>query len=224
VYEIENYFRFDKDIVKDELWADLEPAAKTVYPVIAIHANAKGNCWPHIKTIKKLSGRKSNKTVHVGIADLKLRRLIKVRKLPIKRGFRKNHYHVPSIAPLERGRWFPFHSELIRLRSGEKDIWSKLKSSEQALYIAMRTFTIFNSELYCQHRPIQEGLSVADFDEWFPLREFEWCQMSNNKLADYAGVSRQRIPLTLAGLQKHGLIEPDSFGWIVYFRRRMPDP
>jgi hypothetical protein len=152
--ETGNYFKFDKSIVKAGDWAKLSKAGKAVYPVIAIHANSKGNCWPHIKTIAKLSGRTKG-TVISGIADLKRFRLVKVKKLPIKKGFRKNHYHVSSIAPPERGRWFPFHSELIRLRNGEKGIWSKLSPSEQALYIVMRTFTTFDPELYCFYRPMQ---------------------------------------------------------------------
>lgn len=217
MHETENYFRFDKSIVTIVHWQAMESAAKTVYPVIAIHANEKGYCYPHIKTIAKFSGR-SNKTVYRGIADLKRYRLIKIRKKSIRRGFKANHYHVPSIAG-ENDPHFPFHKELIRLENGEKGIWSKLKSSEQALYIAMRTFTIFDTKLYCQYRPIQEGLSVADFKKWFPLRESEWCQESNYQLADWAGISRQRIPGALRSLQKHGLIDPDGrYGWIVYFR------
>jgi hypothetical protein len=222
--ETGNYFRFYKGIVRLGHWQALEPAAKAVYPVIAIHANKKGYCYPHIKTIAKLSGR-SNKTVHKGIADLKRYRLIKVRKKSIRRGFKANHYHVPSIAG-EGDSHFPFHKELIRLENGKKGIWSELKPSEQALYVVMRTFTTFDAHLYCEMVEYICGypLSVADFDEWFPLREFEWCQMSNYQLADWAGISRQRIPSTLRSLQKRGLIEGDYFGWIVSFRRRMPDP
>lgn len=225
MHETGNYFRFDKGIVRLGNWQAIEKAAKAVYPVIASHCSKQGYCYPHIETIAKLSGRTKG-TVIRGIADLKRFSLVKVRKRPIKRGFRQNYYHVPSIAD-ENDRWFPFHKRLISPRIGERGIWSRLSSSEQALYIVMRTFAKFDkffAELYCEiiGSINHAELSIENFDEWFPFREWDWCQESTYKLADYAGISWQRIPRTLAGLRNHGLAERDDFGWMVFFRGKLP--
>ncbi len=61
-----NFFRFNKALVTQKLWANLPKASKSVYPVILVHCNAKGMAFPGQKTIAILSGR-TEKTVREGI-------------------------------------------------------------------------------------------------------------------------------------------------------------
>ena len=66
----EIFFKWDKSLIESKKWAALPKAAKSIFPVIAVHCNAKGECNPSQRKIADLSGR-TEKTVSEGIKALK---------------------------------------------------------------------------------------------------------------------------------------------------------
>jgi hypothetical protein len=130
----DKFFKWDKNLIERKQWAALPLASKAIFPVIAVHNNKMGECWPGQKTIADLSGH-SEKTVREGIRGLKERGFsgIKVTKYK-KQGMQwsSSHYYFGFPRAGEKG-YFPFHKSLITSMK-----WSRIKPSAKALYPVMR--------------------------------------------------------------------------------------
>lgn len=186
-----NFFSWDKSLIKNKEWALLPKASKSIFPVIAIHCNAKGECYPTQQTIADLSGR-IEKTVWAGINGLAENEFsgIKISKIKMKgMQWPGNFYYFkfPST------NYFPFYKSLIICGK-----WHQLKSTAQALYPVMRC--------------LGDDLS---FDE-----NYDYCSEKKKVLADYAGISRTSIQAALKSLEGAKLIKPveDGFAWKVLCR------
>ena len=183
-----NFFKWDKGLIINKKWALLPKAAKSIFPAIAVHCNAKGKCYPTQKTIADLSGR-TEKTVWAGIKGLAENEFSELKVSKVKmQGMQwpGNHYYLkfPST------NYFPFYKSLI-----DDGKWRQLKPSAQALYPVMRC--------------LGDDLS---FDE-----EYDYCRERKKVLADYAGISRTSIQAALRSLESANLIKPidGGFAWKV---------
>ena len=114
-------------------WASLSQAAKSVYPVIAVHTNQEGYSNISQQTIAIMSWV-SEKTARKGINDLQ-------KQLPffsydyVRKSKRKEFYIEPVALDQRNGKnkIFAIHKFLI-----ESGYWSILKPCAKALYIAMK--------------------------------------------------------------------------------------
>jgi len=179
------FFKWDKNLIKEKHWASLPLAAKAIFPVIAVHYNKMGECWPSQKTIAELSGY-TEKTVREGIKGLLENGFSGMKLFKIKKAgmlWPGVHYQIDS-TPIGKKGYFPFHKSLI---IGKK--WSRLTHSAQALYPAMRCFG-YNDGFGPNYRP------------------HDYCDREKKFLAEYAGISTKSIPTALRSLQKMGLIIP----------------
>ena len=201
-----NFFRFDKILIKQGLWANLPPASKSVYPVIVVHCNAKGTAFPGQRTIAILSGR-TEKTVREGIKGLEGFPGFKAYKVLKGRGHWSYDYKI-SVTPDEKGRSFALYKCLF-----ESGYWSQLSPCAHSLYIVMRTFAFFDGESYCVLEDL-DGYKGYDVNELidngvYQEREYDFVDAERDILAEYAGISSARgFTDALNSLEGNHLIEP----------------
>jgi len=179
------FFRWDKDLIKNRQWASLPLASKSVFPVIAVHQNAKGECWPTQQTIADLAGY-SEKTVREGLKGLQEKgfsgiELIKYKKTGML--WAGTYYKINPL-PLGKKGYFPFHKDLV---SSKK--WSQLKSTAKALYPVMRCFG-YNEGFGRNYKP------------------HDYCDSDKKYLAEFTGIDRRSIATALESLESSDLIEP----------------
>jgi hypothetical protein len=160
-------------------------ASKAIFPVIAVHQNEKGECWPSQQTIADLSGY-SEKTVREGLKGLQEKgfsgiKLVKVKKTGMQ--WPGIHYKMDPL-PVGKKGYFPFHKDLV---SSKK--WSQLKSTAKALYPVMRCFG-YNEGFGRNYKP------------------HDYCDREKKYLAEFAGIDRKSIAGALESLQSVDLIEP----------------
>jgi hypothetical protein len=203
------HFWFPKSLVKDMNWAALPQASKTVFPVLAIHANNKGECFPAEERIAALAGV-TEKTARQGLRDLD--------GFPAYGGFeyyhtklgkrsKRHHLILPrsGMVPLDmmdKGQTFPFHRVII-----EYGNWSLLLPTAQALYPVMRCFGYFDVDIYYEH--VDESLSFSDDDTTlFSERKCDFCKTDYGLLARYAGIDRHYITRAINDLIDKSLLAP----------------
>jgi hypothetical protein len=178
-------FKWDNNLIKKKRWAILSSASKAIFPVIAVHKDKRGECWPSQQKIAALSGC-TEKTVREGIKGLEEVRFSGIKIIKSKKyGMRwpGNHYSLDFPRVGKRG-YFPFHKSLI-----ESTKWSQLKPSAKALYPVMRCFG-YNDSYGRNYRP------------------HDYCDRKKGYLAEFAGINRKSIPTALESLLTVGLIKP----------------
>jgi len=181
------FFKWDKDLIKNNHWASLPLASKAIFPVIAVHQNKRGECWPSQQTIAELSGY-TEKTVREGLKGLHEKSFsgIKLKKYRTAGMQWAGTYYKIHPLPVGKTGYFPFHKDLVISK-----IWSQLKSTAKALYPVMRCFA-WNDGF---------GRNYKSHDYW---------DRGKNYLAEYAGIDRRSIAGALESLQSFDLIEPVS--------------
>ena len=181
------FFKWDKDLIKNKHWASLPLASKAVFPVIAVHQNAKGECWPTQQTIADLSGY-TEKTVRGGLKGLQEKGFSGIELTKYKKPGMQwaGTYYKINPLPLGKKGYFPFHKDLVISKK-----WSRLKSTATALYPVMRCFGY------------NEGFGRN-------YKSHDYCDREKKYLAEFAGIDRRSIAGALENLQSFDLIEQVS--------------
>ncbi|OEU77543.1 MAG: hypothetical protein BA869_10890 [Desulfuromonadales bacterium C00003107] len=207
-----NFYRFPKSLIKDGRWASLPSASKTIFPVIAIYANAKGTAWPSQATIAKFAGC-TPKTVREGIAGLKSLPGFNVKSTINSRGQRRYIYQVP-VPPLGRGQDFRFYRVFI-----DGHNWGQLSPGAKAVYPVIRTFAYFDyledylgvladKGLLCN---LEYGnFSDEEVKEMYEKRVFDWADPDLDVLEELSGLCSKTVNQALGQLSKMDLIEWDD--------------
>lgn len=204
----DNFFRFDKAIVKGKIWAALPKASKSIFPVIAVHADKKGISFPSQERIGHLSGC-SPKTVRKGIKGLEdiLPGFNKTSAVNT-RGQRRYIYNIP-FPPIEKGRSFFFYRSFI-----DGGNWRLLSPVSKAVYIAIRSFSYFEPGAYCAICDEIEDHEHADFESntfmtegYFKERSFDLSELDDDVIVEYSGISSKSLPKAFSELEETGFIE-----------------
>jgi hypothetical protein len=162
-----NYFKFRKSIVQNGLWARLPPSTKSIYPVIACHADKTGEAFPSEQTIAILAGC-TEKTVREGLEGMLDMPGVNISSRITKRGHRQKVYTLPP--PKDNESVFYFYKNII-----EGGNWCQLRKeygsrSAHAVYCTLYAFSYFDIDLYLD----LEGLELVNDDE-FDEGEFYYC-------------------------------------------------
>jgi hypothetical protein len=201
----DQHFWFDKKLIENMNWAMLPKSSKAIFPVIACHCNSKGVSFPGERTIAIMAGR-TDKVVREGIQGLVGFPGFKMARYTTKQGRRAKRFHL-KIPPIQKGRSFPFHKQII-----EGGNWSQLKPSAAALYPVMRYYGYYD----------EPDEDVAFDGDPFADRKHDFCEAETSLMAKYAGITRNSIHQALDNLQDHFLIEPVDRGngreWKVFLR------
>lgn len=196
------HFWFLKEWVENMNWAALSQSSQAVFPVLAIHADSSGLCFPGEDRIAALSGI-TEKTAREGLRGLD--------GFPAYSGFqfyktgkgkrgRKYQLSLPR-AKVDDGQAFPFHRIIV-----EGGNWAQLLPSAKALYVGMRYFGYFDEYLYHEYQ--DENFSFCD-DEGgvFGDRKCDFCCADYIRLARYAGIHRNQVGKVINNLIEHCLAE-----------------
>jgi DNA-binding transcriptional regulator YhcF (GntR family) len=206
------FFWWENKLIENLNWALLSKSSKAVFPVIACHANNKGEAFPSEQTIGSLSGI-SDKTVRKGIRGLEVFPNFKFDYYLSRRGKRakKFFFNIPSNN--KRGSAFPFYKFIL-----EAGIWRELRPSAKALYPVLRHFGFFDINLYAE----LEDLEISDFEEVFPDRQYDFCEADFGVLAKFANIHRNSVNTALSDLERNFLIEPliAYSGWKVFLKSK----
>jgi hypothetical protein len=135
------FFWWHKKLIKNMNWALLPKSSKAVFPVIACHANEKGEAFPSEQTIAILGGV-SDKIAREGIRGLEEFPGFKLNYYISKRGKRAKKYSLKLLSNDDRGSAFPFFKFIL-----EAGIWREMIPSAKALYPVMRFFGFFDIHL-----------------------------------------------------------------------------
>jgi len=204
------YFR---KIPKSLIQANLSLPSLAVFTVICCEDNYQNKQWVQLsqENIKEKSGI-SIPTINKGIKELSESKWIKARKISVgPRHFwtYKPVYYIDK----ETGRdeCFFFYTYLI-----ESGIWGQLDLRAKALYLALRSYSKFDFELYCDleeydHHELSE--EIKDID---PRRKWEVCDKPLAVLCQEIGMSDSNIHLPISQLEKFDLILPIEGRCIVY--------
>lgn len=194
----ENYFRFEKVIIRENIWAKLPQASKAIYPVIGVHCNVKGVAFPSELTIAILSGC-TEKTVREGQKGLMGLRGFRIERYITNRGKRAIKYRI-NPPPMRKGQVFFFHKAVV-----EGGNWLHLTPTAQALYPVLRTFSFFDYYEY-----MDRECDEPDYDEEceiFKNRKYDLVNADIQVMAEFAGISIKSIPPAMESLKDNFLIE-----------------
>lgn len=212
-----NYFRFDKEIIKNLAWAQLPKASKSIFPVIAIHSNAQGLSWPSQETIGALSGC-TPKTVREGVEGLE-ESLLEFKKMGkvTARGQLSYKYQI-CIPTIEPGISFNFYRAFI-----DGGNWRLLSSVSKAAYPVIRSFSYFDPSIYCDlcydledHKHTGLDYNTFIIDGYYKEREFDLSIADNSIVAEYAGISTKSLEKVFNELVEMGFIEWEGPYWKVF--------
>ncbi len=120
-------YRLPLNLVTRGKWRDLINTGKAILPVLGLHADDCGVCWPGRELISKLSGIKKLEYVDRGLNCLLRMGLMDKRK---RSG--KNIYTLKENAIRKSGSYFPMAEG--RFTSGW---WAKLKPCEKAVFVVL---------------------------------------------------------------------------------------
>ena len=202
------HFLFDKVVlIKSKRWANMPFAAKSIYPVIAVHRNEKGKAFPSQQTIAMMAGV-DPKTVRTGLAALDdLPGFFRTSTVN-SRGHRSYTYKIRNGSP-DKGRSFAFHRAIF-----DGGNWHLCNDSARAVYPVMRHFSYFELDEYAAETDDsdQQELIYSDMPEfiesgYFAQRRFDFCSAELDVLAEFAGITEKSARSAMKVLQKNYLIK-----------------
>lgn len=202
-----NHFLFDKALIKGKRWANMPFAAKSIFPVIAVHRGENGAAFPAQTTIAIMAGV-DPKTVRKGLDALDdtpgFSRTSKINA----RGHRFYTYKIRNGSP-EKGRSFAFFRAVI-----DGGNWHLCSDSARAVYPVMMAFSYFDLDEYTAVTEIEEhqDLTISEMNQFitdgdFAQRRFDFCSADLDVLAEYAGITERSVRSALESLEKHFLVE-----------------
>jgi hypothetical protein len=208
------FFWWDKKLIENLNWALLPTSSKTVFPVIACHANNKGEAFPGEQTIAIIAGI-SDKIVREGIRGLEAFPNFRYDYYLSRRGKRSKRFFINIPSNNNRGSAFPFYKFIL-----EAGIWREMRPTAKALYPVLRHFGFFDINLYSEIEDLE--FCEADMEEVFPYREYDFCDADLGILAEFAGIHRNSIKAALDDLERNFLIQPLVVysGWKVFLRSK----
>jgi hypothetical protein len=208
------HFWWKKKLIENMNWALLPKPSKAVFPVIASHANEKGQAFPGERRIAILAGI-SDKKAREGINGLEAFPGFNFDFYLSKRGRRAKKFIVKLPLGNEKGRAFPFFKFVL-----DAGLWRELKPSAQALYPVMRYFGFVDVNLYAELEDLE--ICEADFKEVFLDREYDFCDADLGSFVEFAGIHRNSVNPALNDLERNFLIEPltDYPGWKVFLKSK----
>lgn len=204
------FFRMNRSLVLKQYWAKLPLSSKTIYPVIAIHADANGKAFPSQKTIGLIAGC-TPKTVREGLDGLMGFPGFRLDHWTTTRGKRACKYFV-NPAPNKKGM-------TIRLSKAffEGQNWSRLSSTAQALYPVMLAFSYFDFDIYESIMYAEDVELESQASEFFTNgdyedRDFDIADPDYDSLAEYSGISYRSVKSALNSLEESYFISPTNDG------------
>ena len=208
------FFWWEKKLIENMNWALLPKPSKAVFPVIASHANEKGQAFPGERRIAILAGI-SDKKVREGISGLEAFPGFSFDFYLSKRGRRAKKFMVKLPLRNKRGSAFPFFKFVL-----DAGLWRELIPSAHALYPVMRSFVYFDINLYAELEDL--AIEENDFEEIYPIRKYDFCDADLGVLAKFAGIHRNSVTASLNDLKRNCLIEPltDYSGWKVFLKSK----
>jgi hypothetical protein len=200
------FFRMNRDLVLKKHWAALPPSSKAIYPVIAVHADAKGKAFPSQETIGAIAGC-TPKTVRDGIAGLMGFPGWHLDHWTTTRRKRACSYFITP-APQKKGM-------TIRLAKAffEGQNWSNLSSTAQAVYPVMLAFSYLEFQVF-ESINYAEGIELElEANEFFTngeyeKRDFDVAEPDYHSLAESAGISYRSVKSALQSLEENYFIAP----------------
>ena len=184
-----NFFRFDKQLIREKQWAELPLASKSIFPAICSHCNSQGHCHPGQQRIAILSGC-TEKTVRTGLKGLRRLEGFHMTSQVSARGH-NNYRYIIDFPKQEKGKMFPFYKSII-----EAGNWSLLTPSAQALYPVMRQFGFWENEL-------NDKFNIHEYIE----RGYDYVDADIDILSDYAGIHESTLYKALHLLEDNNFIE-----------------
>lgn len=167
-------------------WRDLINTAKAILPVLGLHADDCGVCWPSRELISELSGIKKLEYVDIGLNCLQGMGLMDKRR----RG-RKNIYTLKENAIRKSGSYFPMTEG--RFTGGW---WAKLKPCEKAVFVVLAVKgTIIKLDRFDLFPPEYDSNEIQCYGYMRPKR---WQELT--------GFCRKSWYNGLAGLTEDGAI------------------
>ena len=106
------FFWWDKKVIENMNWALLPKSSKAIFPVIACHANIKGEAFPSEQTIAILAGL-SDKIVREGITGLEAFPNFKCVYYLSRRGKRAKKFFINIPSSNNGNDIFPFYKFIL---------------------------------------------------------------------------------------------------------------
>lgn len=188
--------------IKTRAWAKLPQASKSVFPVIAMHADSNGSAFPGLELIGRYAGY-DRKTASGAIQGLKKLNSFRAFKIATSHGHLQYSY-VLALPPKEKGRLFNFRHCVIK--GGN---WSQLTPTAQAIYPVLRTFAYFDSERYSDETDGEFDYNVESMivSGEFQRRMFDYFDGELDVVAEYAGISLRSTYNAINSLEQCHLIQ-----------------
>jgi hypothetical protein len=212
----DNFFRMDKHLVMSKHWGKLPLASKSIYPVIAIHANSKGVAFPSQETIGRIAGC-TPKTVREGLAGLIGFPGFHLDYWTTSRGKRACKYLVKP-APNLKGESMRVYKSFF-----EGGNWSQSSSVAHAVYPVLLAFSYFDFSIYQmlledEDPAVFESVDHNEFftEGHFEQRQFDIADPEIDVLAEYAGISRRSVYAAFESLEADDFIQKASDYWKVF--------
>lgn len=180
---------------------------------LSCHCYEKGKAYPSEQTIAILAGV-SDKVVREGIKGLEEFPGFGWDYYLTKREKRGKKFSVNLPSTNYKGSAFPFYKFIL-----EAGIWRKIRPSAKAIYPVMRYFGYFDIDEYAalEGPETEEG----DYDEVYPVREFDYCVSERSVLVEHAGIHRNSLHTALQDLQANFLLESIDYSrWKVLLRSK----
>lgn len=198
----QNFFKMDKYLVTKGSWSKLPAASKTIFPAIAVHANAKGVAFPGQETIASLCGC-TPKTVREGLDGLKKFSGIRINPYFTNRGKRSYRFKLKSAPDLE-GRSIRIYRSFF-----DAGNWSQLPSVAHAVYLVLLAYSSFDINTYNALLTDSEEEEPSKFfdEDGFKNRLFDIAEPELEALEELAGISKRSVYTALDALEKNFFIQ-----------------
>ena len=183
------HYRLPLILINSGDWAKINLAARVILPVIGVHANEKGEAFPGMLLISKLSGYKDLRTVRGGINSLIKAGLLSKTKRKTRVG-RHNIYQLLGNTIWRKGHsYFPIYKDVI-----EEGYWADLSPSEVSVLVVMGVKAVINNP---EAKELRELLEIPIFGIG---------TLQRKEMIKFSGVSGSAFDYAVKGLMSKGWI------------------
>lgn len=188
------FYRFDKRIVLNGVWAGLSPATKSALPVIWTFCDAKGKAFPGREIIGKLAKRGKD-AVSRATAEIEEKKIASVTTRKTGTVKRNNVYQFKEVPMNQSVRWFPY---FVRI-----GIWAELEEAAQKLLPVFLCGLSMNDEDYAsvemelnrrgRHDLTEDAVDVEETyyggGNGYQYRRWEFVDVEDDYAMELAGIS-----------------------------------